>query len=299
MGPGDAVTISQLMARRGVPNWLDMTRRILEEAPEVPIVVRDVDGQIHGHALTVTPAGAPAAADEDPLLGPWLARARAQEDRRAVLFRESIDHMQEPEPVVQAMIGVAVMLRSGLSNVRYAYMPIPPGAERAVRFAERLGARREPSLDACYGNAPIECWILDYGPGGLIGMQRDVVYRELGLPPPSGSDDVASTGPIDAEAVRAALRDFHKPLELARSPLASGTTPVERAEAARDRLRAAIDQAFGDSPDEQLLRAVLERGYLAQDTSLESAALELHLARATFFRRLKRAVDRVVAVLAG
>jgi transcriptional regulator of acetoin/glycerol metabolism len=99
--------------------------------------------------------------------------------------------------------------------------------------------------------------------------------------------------------VRAALRDFHKPLELARSPLASGTSPVERAEAVRARLRGAIDQAFGASADEQLMRSVLERGYLAQDTSLESAALELHLSRATFFRRLKRAVDRVVAVLAG
>ena len=98
--------------------------------------------------------------------------------------------------------------------------------------------------------------------------------------------------------MRAALRDFHRPLELARSPLASGSGPVERAQAARDRLLAAIDQAFGDSADEQLLRSVLERGYLAQDTSLESAALELHLSRATFFRRLKRAVDRVVAVLA-
>jgi transcriptional regulator of acetoin/glycerol metabolism len=103
---------------------------------------------------------------------------------------------------------------------------------------------------------------------------------------------------VDAEAVRAALRDFHKPLELARSPLASGTSPVERAEAVRELLRGAIDQAFGTSADEQLLRSVLERGYLAQDTSLESAALELHLSRATFFRRLKRAVDRVVAVVA-
>jgi hypothetical protein len=74
---------------------------------------------------------------------------------------------------------------------------------------------------------------------------------------------------------------------------------MERAESVRARLSAAIDQAFGDSADEQLLRSVLERGYLAQDTSLESAALELHLSRATFFRRLKRAVDRVVAVLAG
>jgi hypothetical protein len=299
MGPGDAVAIAQLMALRGVPGWLDMTKRILEEAPEVPIVVRGVDGQIHGHALSVTPASAPAAADEDALLGPWLAHARAQEDRRAVLWRESIDHMQEPEQVVQAMIGLACMLRSGLSNVRYAYMPIPPNAGRALQFARRLGARHERSLDTRYGEAPIECWILDYGPGGLLGMQRDVVYRELGLTPPSGPEDPASAGPVDGEAVRAALRDFHKPLELARSPLASGTTPVERAEAARDRLRAAIDQVFGDSPDEQLLRAVLERGYLAQDTSLESAALELHLSRATFFRRLKRAVDRVVAVLAG
>jgi hypothetical protein len=299
MGPGDAVTINQLMAVRGVPGWYEMTQGILEEAPEVPIVVRGIDGRIHGHALSVTPAGAPAAADDDPVLGPWLAHARAQEDRRAVIWRESLDHTQEPEQVVQAMIGLACMLRSGLSNVRYAYMPIPPGADRALQFAQRLGARRERSLDTRYGTAPIECWILDYGPGGLLGMQRDVVYRELGLTPPSGPAEPASAGPVDAEAVRAALRDFHKPVDLARSPLASGTTPVERAESVRDRLRAAIEQAFGSSPDEQLLRAVLERGYLAQDTSLESAALELHLSRATYFRRLKRAVDRVVAVLAN
>jgi hypothetical protein len=299
MGPGDAMTINELMKRRGVPNWLEMTRRILEEAPEVPVVVRGVDGEIHGHAVSVTPAGAPTAADDDALLGPWLAHARSRDDRRAVLWRESIDHTQEPEQVVQAMIGLAGMLRSGLSNVRYAYMPIPPQAARALKFAQALGARHEPSLDTRFGPAPIECWILDYGPGGLLGMQRDVVYRELGLTPPPAPDGPAAAGPVDGEAVRAALRDFHKPIELARNPLASGTTPIERAEATRERLRGAIDQAFGDSPDEQLLRAVLERGYLAQDTSLESAALELHLSRATFFRRLKRAVDRVVAVLAG
>src|SRR5207247_4275165 len=107
------------------PKWMEMTGRILEEPPEVPVVIRGVDGQIHGHALSVTPAGAPAAADEDPLLGPWLAHARSQDDRRAVLWRESLDHTQEPDQVVQAMIGLAGMLRSGLSNVRYAHLPIP------------------------------------------------------------------------------------------------------------------------------------------------------------------------------
>jgi hypothetical protein len=299
MGPGDAVTIDALMAARGIPGWIDMTRRFLDEAPEVPIVVRDEAGAVHGHALSVTPAGAPAAADADPLLGPWLCHARAQDDRRAVLWRESLDHSREPEQVVQAMIGLAGMLRSGLSNVRYAYMPIPPQAHRVLQFAHALGARHEPRLDARLGPAPVQCWILDYGPGGLLGMQRDFVYRELGLTPPCQPAAAASDGPVDAEAVRAALRDFHRPLELARSPLASGTNPAHRAQAARERLRAAIDQAFGDSADEQLLRSVLERGYMAQDTSLESAALELHLSRATFFRRLKRAVDRVVAVLAA
>jgi hypothetical protein len=297
LGPGDAVTIDQLMARRGITGWLAMTQPILDEAPEAPVVVRGVDGAIRGHALSVTPAGAPAAAEDDPLLGPWLAHARAQDDRRAVLWRESLDHTHEPEQVVQAMIGLAGMLRSGLSNVRYAYMPIPPQAERALQFAGALGARHEPALDTHFGPAPIQCWILDYGPGGLLGMQRDVVYRELGLAPPAHDESAAA--PVDAEAVRAALRDFHRPLDLASNPLASGTTPAARAESVRDRLRVAVDQAFGDSPDEQLLRSVLERGYLAQDTSLESAAAELHLSRATFFRRLKRAVDRVVAVLAG
>ena len=48
--------------------------------------------------------------------------------------------MHEPEQMVQAMIGLAGMLRSGLSNVRYAYMPIPPRADRALQFAQR--ARR-------------------------------------------------------------------------------------------------------------------------------------------------------------
>jgi hypothetical protein len=297
MGPGDAVTIDQLMARRGISGWLAMTQRIIDEAPEVPVVVRGVDGTIHGHALSVTPAGAPAAAEDDPLLGGWLAHARAQDDRRAVLWRESLDHTHEPEQVVQAMIGLAGMLRSGLSNVRYAYMPIPPRAERVLQFARALGARHEPALDTRFGPAPIQCWILDYGPGGLLGMQRDVVYRELGLTPPA--HDEAERAPVDGEAVRAALREFHRPLELAKSPLASGATPAQRAESVRERIRAAVEQGFGDTPDELLLRSVLERGYLAQDTSLESAAAELHLARATFFRRLKRAVDRVVAVLAG
>jgi hypothetical protein len=296
MGPGDAVTIDQLMARRGNRGWLAMTRRNLDEAPEVPVVVRGVDGTIHGHALSVTPAGAPTAAEDDPLLGGWLAHARAQDDRRAVLWRESLDHTREPEQVVQAMIGLAGMLRSGLSNVRYAYMPIPPRAGRVLQFAQALGARHEPSLDTHFGPAPIQCWILDYGPGGLLGMQRDVVYRELGLTPPALEEAAA---PVDGEAVRAALRDFHRPLELSKNPLACGATPGERAESVRARVRAAVEQAFGDTPDEQLLRSVLERGYLAQDTSLESAAAELHLSRATFFRRLKRAVDRVVAVLAG
>ena len=299
MGPGDAMTINQLMAMRGVPGWLEMTQRILEEAPEVPVVVRGVDGEIHGHAVSVTPAGAPAAADEDPLLGAWLAHARSREDRRAVLWRESMDHTNEPEQVVQAMIGLAGMLRSGLSNVRYAYMPIPPQAGRALQFA---GARRSPRAVARHALRPGADRVLDprLRPGRAA---RDAARLRVSR---AGADAAGRSRPAAHPQARSTLRPSAPRCATSTSRSSLRATRWRRGRrrssapiAARYACASAIDQAFGDSPDEQLLRSVLERGYLAQDTSLESAAAELHLSRATFFRRLKRAVDRVVAVLAG
>ena len=60
----------------------------------------------------------------------------------------------------------------------------------------------------------------------------------------------------------------------------------------------ATRRAFGDSPDERLLRDVLIRAYLKPAASHEAAAAELNVSRATYFRRLKSATERVAQMLA-
>jgi hypothetical protein len=90
--------------------------------------------------------------------------------------------------------------------------------------------------------------------------------------------------PIAPEAVRDALRSLHLPHAVA---------PDLRA-----RLHDAAEHAFGETPDEQLLRGVLVRGYFEPACSHERAARELHLSRAAYFRRLRSASERVAAWLA-
>ena len=168
-------------------------------------------------------------------------------------------------PRVQALLNMATILRSGLRNPRYAYLPIDPRSRAALAFSAAVGARRVPELDV----DGWECHVLDYGPGGLLGAQRDLVRRELGL--------------VGAGAGRA---------RGAAQPPSPGWRRGARAAAGRGRA------AFGDTPDEQLLRRVLIRGYFDPAPSHEAAARELHLSRAAYFRRLRTASERVAEWLA-
>jgi hypothetical protein len=61
----------------------------------------------------------------------------------------------------------------------------------------------------------------------------------------------------------------------------------------RIQLREAIEQTFGSTADERLLRAVLVQGCLAPDTTHEQAADDLHVSRATYFRKLRTATERL------
>ena len=97
----------------------------------------------------------------------------------------------------------------------------------------------------------------------------------------------------DAATVRNALRNYDRPSELANSPLAAGATPLQRANSVRALLEQAVHCAFGDSPDECLQRNAVVLGYLDPTITHEAAAHMLHLSRASYFRRLRVAVDRV------
>jgi hypothetical protein len=287
---GDAEAVREVLAERSHSGWWPLLKRFFEEAPARIGIARDTEDRLAGYLVSVTPRNAPSFAADDPLLGPWLAHARSRSPAgNAVLWHDAVD-LAGCDSGVQAMLGVAGMLQSGLSNPRLAYLPIRPRLPEAVEFARVLGARHVPELDLQLAGVRVECHVLDYGPGGLLGAQRDVVYAEIGLPPPHAL-------PIDVEVVRRALRDLRVPSRLAASELASGEAPEERAESLHALLLDAAEHAFGEGEDEDLLRRVLIRGYLDPAPSHELAAKELNLSRAAYFRRLKRAVERIAEYL--
>ena len=80
--------------------------------------------------------------------------------------------------------------------------------------------------------------------------------------------------------MRDILKNFRVPRELARSPLAQGSSVQERAESVQRLVRQAADEAFGDSETEKLLRSVLIAGYLEPLRSHEEAASKLRTSRA-------------------
>ena len=298
--PDDLQELHDRLERRhgggpGFDEWWSATSELLDRAPERAVMVRDAEETLCGYAYAVTPANAPPAADSDPVLGPWVSHAREHApDGQAVVWRDAIDITVSREgdvtsPVL-ALTNLATVLRSGLRNPRWSYLPIDPHNDAAVQFATRAHARHVPELDLVGSHGTMECWILDHGPGGMIGGIVRSVYAELGLPAP---DDLPPPPAVTADDVRDALRCLDRPTELAHSPLARGDTPEERAASVRAAVEEAATGAFGDSTEEQLLREVLRRGYLDPAGTHETVAHDLHLSRATYFRKLRAASDRV------
>ncbi len=286
-------------------DWWAPTRPFVEQSPEHVAVARDAEDQLRGFLVAMTPSNAPPFADADPLLGPWLRHAREHAvGGAAVLWRDAIDFTRSPlddpgtsPPALQALLNMAGILRAGLPNPRYAYLPINPSDRLSRAFVEATVAQPIPELRYDAGRDALDCYVLDFGPRGLLGLQRAVVYGEAGRPLPlAGAGDAAGD---TATAVRDALRDLHVPVRLARNPLSTGASTEERAASVRALIDDAVARAFGDTGDERLQARVLDRGYLHPAASHELAAEELHLSRATYFRRLRRAAERVAEVVAG
>ncbi len=290
---GDSARIEALLAERGHGGWFAQSRLFFHQAPQRVAVARDSADRLCGYQVTVTPGNAPAFAESHPLLGPWLAHARARaHGQEAILCSVSIDFTDNPRARVQALLGMASILRSGLENPRFAYLPVNPRLPGALEFSAALGAAHLGELDLEIGGVEIECHVIDYGPGGLIGAQRAVVYAELGLAPPRPAAP-SRPSTIPDETVREALRNLQLPHKLATSELARGEGAGERAAYVQNLLAEAAEGAFGQSEDERLLRRVLIRGYLDPAPSQEAAADELHMSRSSYFRRLKTATHRL------
>jgi hypothetical protein len=96
---------------------------------------------------------------------------------------------------------------------------------------------------------------------------------------------------LTEDDVRQALRDLDRPTALAASPVAALAEPAPGA--LRELLIRAMTEAFGAAPDEELLRDIAFAAYAGRTTAHEDVAFALHVSRATYFRRLRQATDRV------
>lgn len=313
-----AVAREKFLAKASGTAWWTLTEPILARAPDRVVTVRDARDTLCGIAIAVTPENAPPVCEQDPCLGPWIAHARAAHPGEEVLiWRDSVDfvgHGEISSPVL-SILNTAAILRSGLDNPRWSYIPIDPTNPAAVAFVEAVGSLHLTELDCRVEGRVVQCHQIDHTHEGLLGSIRAAVYGELGLGTPGpvrlggdletlgaailAAEEAAAPAraPVTPEVVRDALRSLHQPLELAASPLARGTTPEERAASVRSEVEDAVAHAFGDSPDERLLQTIVRRGYLDADGSHERAADELHVSRATYFRRLKTASARVADYL--
>lgn len=276
--------VGAFVDHKGDPGWWDDLRLLVTAAPETGLVAHDLAGAALGFCVAVRADRVPAAAEADRVLAPVLADARRhRHGRDTLIFRETFGL---PGPAGDASIGVlnlAAVLRSGLTRVDRSYI-LDPGAgrESGMRFLASVGAVARPDLDAHVDGRHVVCWMIDHGPGGMLGQVRDVIYAEAGVEPPG---DGRRRDEELARAAREALRTYSRPHARSGGPFT--TAAVDRAVAA----------AFGRGPDEQLLRRVVELADLDPTVTHAQAMERLAVSRATWFRHLRQARERVVGVL--
>lgn len=295
--PEDAAAIGATMKRSGRGAWWDTASAFFESAPERVTIAIDVNDELLGYCVAVTPNNAPRLAHDDPILGPRLAHARSElGSTSVVIFRDSILLSDVAGRGVRGAMHLASIMRSDASNPRYLYLAV--GTDQADRFGPFLtaiAADELPDLRVALGGRDMGCFLVDLGPRGVLDASRVQILNELGQGP----------SPFDGRALRAdssqlreqlerAVRNYHRPDLLAVSPLVTGGTADERVARIRAAIVAAVDATFGESDRERRLRDALNRAYFDPAHNHDRAALDMHVSRTTYFRLVRTALARTV-----
>lgn len=290
--PGDVERIGAILGSVGMDEWWALTKVFFTDHPDCCGIARDNSDGVNGYFVAVTPSTAPAAAETDVLLGPWLRHAReVLRTSSAVLWREAVDLTGELGDIT-ALLGAGGLVGSGVVNPRYLYLPISPIIPAAERFSQVLGAAHVPELDVVAHGVHLQCHLVDFGPRGVLGAQRDWVYRETGAAPPADTDE-----PVETQHAVDLLRMLRDRNALASGPAWLGTRPSQRLDTVRALVAEAL-QVFGPSRSDQLARQIVELAYLHEAEPHEAIARRLNLSRSAYFRRLHAATARVAEELA-
>jgi hypothetical protein len=100
-------------------------------------------------------------------------------------------------------------------------------------------------------------WLMDWGAAGAIGYALNTVLHEHGYADRPGSGSLLAAG-------------------------------------SESRLAVALGRIFSDTADDRALRQVIELAHLSPELTRPQVLSALHVSRATYFRMLRRARERVL-----
>lgn len=302
---GDIDTVAELTGAGGTA-WLARFRRWCEEQPRQAIAVRRATGELAALSVICMASEMPPWADDDIETGPVLEHIRAAgRFDQAALMHDTII-LEDPDDAALcaevirvgnagAMAAGAVKIGEGPSStpVRTAriprYMYVTATRWNDYDGTKPLGYAEIPELRRSDDERELETIMADFGVDGVVGQIYGMILAEQQAEAPAGA--AGSSG----LALLAAVRAFQDDDALASSHLAPSEGSVaERAAAVRAQVHQGLDDAFGDSEADQLLRQAIERTYLDPDGGHGIAQRELHMSRSSFYRHLQKARQHLV-----
>lgn len=312
--PADRETILDLVAAAEGDESAAIAAFWLDRQPDGFFVLREPDGSVRGllGLLDLTRASPGERAADPGARAAWEFAQRQSPARTGEVLTQTrfiIDRecYQDPSPSMNATPVLTMQRYLCMPRLSWDFVTLAEpdrwndyfaaaGLPRASDADFELGGRRYGLFAHDFRQVSVDAW--------LDVVTERALSRELTAEPPAPIPvALVLSQPEFADAVRQALRDWHRPDLLARNPLL-GTrllrdraSSVEPDAAALDALlRAALDALAAHPRDDKLLRAV-DRTYLRPAATQESAAAMLGLPFSTYRRHLTQGVARVVGWL--
>jgi hypothetical protein len=285
--PGDAVEAEANPAIAGSA-WWRLTKPWLRDAPWHATVLHRLDGALAGLVVCVPATLLGREGDSDLVpIARFLVEQGLDPARTLVAIAP---HSPAPTELAESIelirVANAVMItRTGIANPRWLFAPLWSGPGLPTDFFRSFGYLPVPSLTGRLGDREMEWWLVDFGPGGLIGRSAALVALETG-----GTLTISAD---DRPELLAALREFRDDTAMAaRAP--AGTPREHAAETARRELRDRLDLALGGTEEDRAALSLLRLAYLEPDLGERAILDRLHIGRTTYYRKLRVARERLL-----
>jgi hypothetical protein len=295
--------LAGIVGRHEGPGPAALVRHWLERRPDCFWVVRGSGAEPLGVFAMITLHD---ATDEDVAPDPIAravkehayghAPARPGDEILLCRFLADRDVHQAPSPTLNlvTMISTREWLRR--TRLSWCYIAICD-ADAFVPLMTYVGFARAASADAEVGGRRYAVFARDWRRESGVAWLERMGERELGGDGPAVAaaepPALALSRPAFTDAVRAALRDLHRPAALAANPIARSRVAAAAPEGLRALLEQAVAAATADPRDAKLARA-LDRTYLRPAPTQEAAAELLGLPFSTYRGHLGRGIERVV-----